>query len=1130
MDENTTIPPLSEAIICGRSDQVENIDTRYATFEPVSFEERDLIVAKTFVDPFKKQIPVRIVNLQTFPVKLRRNSVLGELSPVIDFNEIVEKMDDPLDRAIRLAQKDVQRDIRISSSKEELVIPENWKNGVDGKVDDRNKADISDIPQHLEDLYKRSCENLTSKEQREKLGEILKKHQNTFAKTKDDLGTCSILEHTINTGGAAPVRQPLRRTPREFETEEEQYLKEQVENGIIKPSNSAWASPVVLVRKKDGSVRWCCDFRKLNDSTIKDAYPLPRIDMCLDCLSTASVFSTMDLQSGYWQIKLREEDQHKTAFITKYGLWEYTKMPFGLCNAPSTFQRCMELIFRGMQWKTLLIYLDDLILYSSNISEHFSQLDEVLSKLCEAGLKLKPSKCEFIKDEVLYLGHIVTPNGIKPNPKIVESVEKWKTPTSVKEVQQFLGLCNYYRRFINKFSDKATCLTELTKKGVKFEWTKECEDSFNTLKETLCSAPILAYPRPNESFILDTDASNVGIGGVLSQIQDGEEKVIAYASKKLDRHQQNYSVTRRELLAMVTFVNQFKHYLLGRRFLLRTDHGSLRWLFGFKDPQGQVARWIEVLNQYDFEIKHRDGVKHLNADALSRRDDIELCSHSSISIGIKENCEICKELQDEWAEFTNDVDNVHNLADNKEIADIRVVTRSQTHKDSSNWLPQYTTLDLYNFQKEDPDIGPLHEWKKANSVPSRDEAAKFSPATRKYWLNWQNIVIESDVLYQKIIDPFGKTDKLQLLVPRVLRKEILVNCHDSVFAAHFGVHKTVEKIKQYYYWYKMREDVQIHIKECPSCNKWKDSNRKPRAGLSEYRVGYPMDRVGIDIIGPLPCSNQDNRYILVVGDHFTRWMEAYPIPNQQAEEVARQLANNFISRFGAPLEIHTDQGPNFESVLFKELCSLLHITKTRTTPYRPSSNGLIERFNKTLENMIKTFVQENPRDWDLYIDLLMAAYRSTVHPATGFTPNKMMFGREVNLPIHIIYPIPDDENSSIYSTEYVREMKDKLEQLYEMVRGNLGEATLRQKKDYDTRLSQNRFSPGTLVYKLKPVHKKLETAWAGPYVILEELSSVVYKIRHKDQTEVVHHDRLKPCHVKDIPKWAKCLCEKILKH
>ena len=318
--------------------------------------------------------------------------------------------------------------------------------------------------------------------------------------------------------------------------------------------------------------------------------------------------------------------------------------------------------------------------------------------------------------------------------------------------------------------------------------------------------------------------------------------------------------------------------------------------------------------------------------------------------------------------------------------------------------------------------------------------------------------------------------------------------------------------------------MRLHIQQCPSCDKWKTPTPKP--ALSDYRVGFPMDHIGIDVIGPLPRSNKNNRYILVVGDHFTRWMEAYPLPNQHAQEVAKKLVNEFISRFGAPLEIHTDQGPNFESTLFRELCRLLQITKTRTTPYRPSSNGLIERFNKTLGNMIKSFIDENPREWDSSIDLLMAAYRSTVHPAPGFTPNQIMLGRDVKLPIHLVYPNPEGEKS-VCTTDYVAEVRDKLEQIYENVRNNLGRNVVGHKNDCDSRIFSNRYRRGMLVYKLKPVHKKLEAAWAGPYVIIDVLCSVVYKIQYKIVKEVVHYDRLKPCHSREVPKWAKCLSSKI---
>jgi hypothetical protein len=274
----------------------------------------------------------------------------------------------------------------------------------------------------------------------------LLQNSDAFARNKLDLGTCSMITHKIDTGGAKPIRQPLRRTPQGVEGEEEKYLKDQIAIGVVKPSKSSWASPLCLVRKTDGSVRWCIDYRRLNDCTVKDAYPLSKISMCLDCLANASVFSVMDLQSGYWELQRAPEDRHKTAFITKYGLFEYTKMPFGLCNASSTYQRCMELIFRGMQWKTLLIYLDAIILYSSNLDDHFDQINEVLSRLKNAGLKLKPSKCEFLKYEVVYLGHVLCKDGIKPNPKVIESVKIGKL---LKQLRKFKYIWVYVHIIVN---------------------------------------------------------------------------------------------------------------------------------------------------------------------------------------------------------------------------------------------------------------------------------------------------------------------------------------------------------------------------------------------------------------------------------------------------------------------------------------------------------------------------------------------------------------------------------------------------------------------------------------------------------------------------------------------------------
>ena len=316
----------------------------------------------------------------------------------------------------------------------------------------------------------------------------------------------------------------------------------------------------------------------------------------------------------------------------------------------------------------------------------------------------------------------------------------------------------------------------------------------------------------------------------------------------------------------------------------------------------------------------------------------------------------------------------------------------------SNWMDGYSALTLMQLQKDDVDLKHLHAWLDTGTIPSRDKVASHSPTVRKYWLNWSNIVCEDGVLYQMWRADDGHTLRhKQLLVPQVLRQEVLQNCHDNKMSAHFGVNKTVQKMKQHFHWHRMSEDVKLYIQQCSVCARRRQPRPKYRAALSDYKVGYVMDRIGIDILGPLPISHKGHKYILIIGDHFTRWMEAYPLKSLHTKEVADKLVHEFIARYGIPLEIHSDQGRQFESELFKEICKLLEITKTRTTAYRPSSNGLIERFNRTLAEMLRNFIENDQSSWDVHIPLLMAATVAPLIPDRIYT-NFLMFGREVNLP------------------------------------------------------------------------------------------------------------------------------------
>ena len=478
-------------------------------------------------------------------------------------------------------------------------------------------ATNSSIPEHLQEMYSRAVEGKTPAD-KQVIFNIVKHFADVFSKDDTDLGCTHLAVHEIPTGDATPVKQPPRRVPLALAHEEKEAIDNLKKQGVIRESSSPWASPIVLVRKKNGKIRPCVDYRRVNFLTRKDAYPIPRTQDCLDAMAGSVMFSTLDMTSGYHQIPIKEEDIPKTAFVTKQGLYEFTTMPFGLTNAPATFQRVMEIACRGLQWSRCLIYLDDVLIFGRTPEEHATRLKLVLERIRKAGLKLKPEKCELFQTEVRFLGHVVSAEGVQPDPTNTSKIRDWSVPKSVTEVRQFLGLCSYYRKFVKNFSIVAKPLSDLTCRESSLVWNTQCQEAFDELKAKLLGTEVTAFPLDDAPFILDTDACDTGIGAVLSQVQSGRERVVAYASRTLNRAERNYCITDKELLAVRYFVEYFRQYLLGREFCVRTDHQALKWLFQLKEPKGRIARWIEILSAYQFSIEYRPGKRHGNADGLSR--------------------------------------------------------------------------------------------------------------------------------------------------------------------------------------------------------------------------------------------------------------------------------------------------------------------------------------------------------------------------------------------------------------------------------------------------------------------------------------------------------------------------------
>ena len=865
-----------------------------------------------------------------------------------------------------------------------------------------------------------------------------------------------------------------------------------------------------MVKKKDGTLRFCVDYRKLNTLTEKDAYPLPRIDDTLGAFEGARWFSTLDRISGYWQVELTEEAKKKSAFCIPGGLYQFKMMSFGLCNAPATFERMMDQVLAGLSWKTCLLYLDDIIVYSRTFQEHTERLKEVLERIQQAGLKIKASKCCLYQGEVAFLGHIVSGEGIQADPAKTRAVQNWEQPNNITDVRSFLGLCSYYRRFVKDFSKIAAPLTRLNEKAVPFQWKAEQQEAFQELKDRLSSPPILGYPQNQGEYILDTDASDTGLGAVLSQIQEGQEKVIMYLSRSMSKEERRYCVTRKELLAIVYAVRQCRQYLLGKKFLIRTDHGSLTWLMNFREPQGQVARWIELLSEYHFDIQHRAGRKHQNADGLSRTP-----------------CPQCGKV--DWKQMK--IDAWKNLEVSRRTGSSSTDLQPSGPSpppEQLNWMQQYTRPEIADMQKKEPWYSTIQTV--IDGDPNKEIQYSALGADEKVLYNMRKqLVMREGVLYRQWRTD-EETDRLQLLTPTPLRAEIFRLAHTVRTGGHLGARKMLHKIKRRYFWPQMKEDVQQRILSCEACAT-RGSSRNKKNKMQKYQVGRPMERVAMDILGPLSKTPRGNNYILLIGDYFTKWIEAYPIPNQEAKTVADKLTMDFISRYGAPMEIHTDQGRNFESQLLKDVCRLLGIHKTRTTAFRPQSDGFIERFNRTLEQMMRMHVNERQTNWDEVVPLALAAYRSTKQETTGQTPNMLMMGREVNFPVDLIAGRPPGEESHEV-TEYGADLRQRMEKVFQQVRKKTSKEMNRQKKLYDRGKVENHYQPGDMIWEAirgrkKGKSPKLQRKWRGPGIVLRRYTDVTYLISFETKQRVVHFDVLKPYKGTRRPRWVKRIQEEL---
>lgn len=856
-------------------------------------------------------------------------------------------------------------------------------------------------------------------------------------------GTAKHTKHHISLlPNTTPIKQRQYPIPLSQQDEVQRQTKQMLKENVIQPSHSPWSSPLLLAKKKTGEWRFCIDFRRVNSATKKDVYPLPRIDDILNSLRGAKYFSTIDLTSGYWQIPMDKQSREITAFRSPLGLYEFTVMPFGLANAPATFQRMMDNTLRDKINNGVLVYIDDIVIYGRTFEEHLKNLQETLTLLNQNGLKCKAEKCCFGYTEIKFLGHAVDSEGIHPDPGKIGSIIAAIEPKSEKEVRSFLGLCSYYRKFVKGFAIIAEPLNKLTRKDVRFEWTEETKRSFQQLKKRLCEAPVLHHFDPRYPIILSTDASGTGIGGVLGIIKDNREHLIACCSRSLNDHERNYGITEMECLAIVWSCEQFRHYLLGNKFTIKTDHSALTWLNSMKEKNRKVARWAIQLSEFNYVIEYRRGRENTNADYLSRYPTEQPANTSATNL----------------------------------------------IKEATSKVKQQLTME--EEQAKD-------EW--CNSMSKNNSKVKRDEKGLLWYTMFHNFALRK-----------------RLLIPQSMRQEIIREWHDSLRCGHMGRDRTIERLSSRFYWPAMREDIIKYIKTCDICQRTRPENQKPAGKLQQMPdTSTPFEIVGIDFVGPLTRSSKGNEHVLVLTDYGTRYAVTKAVRNANAAAVAKFLLEEIYLKFGTPKQLVSDRGTPFLSGLVEELMKLMGTRHTPTTAYHPQCNGLTERLNKTLKNIIKKFVSSHHRDWDEILPFATFAYNTGKQQSLSESPHYLLYGSEAQMDTDRLWAI----NEANY--EYNREAAKRLEAARKAANDELRKSKERNKQEFDAHRREEEYVPGDLVLLKRPQieagkTRKFLIDWIGPFKVDRKLSPVNYLItdtrkkpsRNPIQTVNVEHLRL----------------------
>ena len=909
---------------------------------------------------------------------------------------------------------------------------------------------------------------------RSRLLKLLNKRRKAIALAQEPLGRTDVIEHAIRLKNNAPIYAKPFPIAHSQIAGLKKSINEMKEKNVIETSKSPWNFPIILVKKKDGSLRPCIDFRRLNLETIPDPFPIPRIDEILKDLNGNSYFTNLDLESAFWQVPLREEDKEKTAFTDGSQRYQFCVMPFGAMNSPATFQRLMNSVLIGILGEGALVYLDDLLLYSNNINDHFKLLDQVLDRLVKAGLKIKLSKCNFFKNKIDYLGHTISGEGVRISESHIIQIKNYVEPTNLKELRSYLGLISYFRKFLPRLSDVVKPLQQLIKNDVPFVWGKAQQLAFNQSKEILTKTITLKFPKYTQPFYLSVDASSHALGAVLLQEHENFLCPVSFASKTLNETERRYSTTKREALAVVWGLKKFRYLILGYDVTILTDHLPLVSLFRKNVPSGTLGRWAVIAQEFQPRLKYIKGKSNILADCMSR-----------LPIAHVENAPEAIDPE-EFPEHVASLD-----------IDITPAFTS----------PAWSVEEMVQAQEGDSDINKIKLY--LQSLRNSDGTSHKTPRFyEKEGLNAPYYFLEKDLVWRAVLKDNDEW-YFQLMIPSKMINKAISICHDGLLAGHTGIDRTLELCQRNFFFPHPKDAIKAFIDKCQICAKCK-ARAPPKIPLSKYPMpSFPFHTISFDLLSSLPVTTLGNKYILVVTDFLTRFILAFPLKTRTSAVVAETLFNGVFLPYSVPHVVLSDNAAEYTSALFKRFCELLKTKHARIAVYRPQANGLTERANSKILTILRIFCNLCPSNrWDEMIPAATAVINNSLNVTIGNSPHFALFHFQKRLFPQLPSCNGDRPKEEMIPLEKIIQSHHRA---LSYVRDNIETNTEKYIKHY--RCGKMRMLPiGSMAYYKyipKPGENyKLAPRFTGPAKVVSLARPNVYNLEHNDKIIQAHIDNI----------------------